>query len=157
MTHVQITERDANDCFFTEEETAACVDEAHSRGVRLCAHARARDSIKQCVKNGVDIIYHASWIDKEGMFLLFQIRVKLGADSNAGMDMLEEAKTKHIVAPALNWLVATLYEAEAFGYTQEQAEKVGYAKELKAAICGLREMHEKGIVVLPGGYVCHTR
>jgi hypothetical protein len=67
------------------------------------------------------------------------------------MDMLEAAKTKHIVAPAINWLIATLYEAEAFGYPHEQAEKVGYARELDAAIAGLREMHRRGIVVLPGG------
>jgi imidazolonepropionase-like amidohydrolase len=67
------------------------------------------------------------------------------------MDMLEKAKTKHVVAPAINWLIGTLYDAEAFGYTHEQAEKVGYKRELDAAIAGLREMHRRGIVVLPGG------
>jgi imidazolonepropionase-like amidohydrolase len=65
----QITEvRSAEDCYFTDEETAACVDEAHKAGKRLCAHARARDSVKMCVKHGVDVIYHASYIDKEGKF-----------------------------------------------------------------------------------------
>lgn len=64
---LQITEtRSAQDCYFTDEETAACVDEAHKRGIRLCAHARARDSVKMCVKHGVDVIYHASYIDDEG-------------------------------------------------------------------------------------------
>jgi hypothetical protein len=67
------------------------------------------------------------------------------------MDMLEKKKTKHIVAPAINWLIATLHEAEAFGYSHEQAEKVGYKRELHAAIANLREMHRRGIVVLPGG------
>ena len=66
--------RSAQDCYFTDEETAACVDEGHKHGKRLCAHARARDSVKMCVKHGVDVIYHASYIDEEGM------------------DMLEEAK-----------------------------------------------------------------
>lgn len=65
--------------------------------------------------------------------------------------MLEKAKTKHIVAPAINWLIATLYDAEAFGYPHAQAEKVGYKRELDAAIAGLREMHRRGIVILPGG------
>lgn len=65
--------------------------------------------------------------------------------------MLEKAKTKHVVAPAINWLVATLNDAEAFGYSHAQAEKVGYKRELEAAIGGLREMHKRGIVVLPGG------
>ena len=42
-----------------------------------------------CVRHGVDVIYHASYIDDNGM------------------DMLEAKKTKHIVAPGLNWLIAT--------------------------------------------------
>jgi imidazolonepropionase-like amidohydrolase len=67
------------------------------------------------------------------------------------MDMLQASKTKHIVAPAINWLWATLYEAEAFGYPHSKAEQVGYKAELEAAIAGLREMHRRGIVVLPGG------
>lgn len=66
----QITEtRSAQDCYFEDEETAACVEEAHKLGKRLCAHARARDSVKQCVRHGVDVIYHASYIDEEGEFL----------------------------------------------------------------------------------------
>jgi hypothetical protein len=42
-----------------------------------------------CVRHGVDVIYHASYIDDEGM------------------DMLEAKKSKHIVAPGINWLIAT--------------------------------------------------
>lgn len=134
MSGEQITEtRDAQDCYFTDEETAACVDEAHKHGLRLCAHARARDSVKMCIKHGVDVIYHASWIDEEGMA------------------MLEAAKDKHIVAPGINWLIATVYEATEFGYPFEKAEQVGYKAELDAAIAGLREMHRRGITVLPGG------
>ena len=134
MSGEQITEtRDAQDCYFTDEETAACVDEAHRHGKRLCAHARARDSVKMCVRHGVDIIYHASWIDDEGM------------------DMLEKNKDKHIVAPGINWIIATLYDSAAFGYSFEKAEQVGYKKELDAAIKGLKEMHRRGITVLPGG------
>ncbi|KAK6373565.1 hypothetical protein LTS17_008057 [Exophiala oligosperma] len=68
-----------------------------------------------------------------------------------GMNMLEAKKDRHVVAPGLNWLIATLYEAEAFGFPQSKAEQVGYKKELEAAIRGLREMHRRGIVVLPGG------
>lgn len=65
--------------------------------------------------------------------------------------MLEKKKTKHIVAPGINWLIGTLYDAEAFGYSHSKAEQVGYKQELDAAIAGLREMHRRGIVVLPGG------
>lgn len=65
--------------------------------------------------------------------------------------MLEAKRHRCIVAPALNWLWATTYEAEAFGYTQSKAETDGYTRELNVAISGLREMHRRGIVVLPGG------
>ncbi|KAL4922146.1 hypothetical protein BDW62DRAFT_173012 [Aspergillus aurantiobrunneus] len=134
MSGESITEiRDAVDCYFSDEETKACVDEAHKLGIRLCAHARARDSVRQCIEHGVEVIFHGSYIDE------------------TGMDLLEKKKTQHVVVPAINWLWATLYEAGAFGYATEAAERVGYKKELEAAIRGLREMHRRGIVVLPGG------
>lgn len=85
------------------------------------------------VKHGIEAIFHASYID------------------NKGMDMLERAKTKHVVVPAINWLICTLNEAEAFGYPKAAAEKAGYKRELDAALAGLREMHRRGIVILPGG------
>ncbi|KAK9847825.1 hypothetical protein MYU51_018211 [Penicillium brevicompactum] len=134
MSGESITEiRDAEDCYFTPEETSACVDEAHKNGKRVCSHARARDSVQQSVDYGVDVIYHASYIDEKGM------------------DMLEKNKSKHIVAPAINWLIATLHDAAMFGYSTEKAEQVGYQKELFAADRAMREMHRRGIVVLPGG------
>lgn len=58
--------RSAQECFFTDEETAAAVDEAHKYKKRTCAHARARDSVTQCIKHGVDVIYHGSYVDDEG-------------------------------------------------------------------------------------------
>ena len=84
-----------------------------------------------CVKHGVDIIFHASWTDGEGM------------------DMLEKAKDKHMVVPAINWLYATLYESEAYGYSMSEAEKDGYRREFQNAKVVLAEMHRRGITVLP--------
>ncbi|GAB1195505.1 hypothetical protein APSETT444_004764 [Aspergillus pseudonomiae] len=134
MSGEAITETvSAEECFFTDEETAACVDEAHRNGIRVCSHARARDSVIQCARHGVDVIYHASYTDEEGM------------------QMLEKVKDRVVVAPALNWLYATVYEAEPFGYSMEKAEQVGYRKELETATKALKEMHKRGITVLPGG------
>lgn len=65
--------------------------------------------------------------------------------------MLARARTRHVVAVGPYWLVATIYEAGAFGYSFEKAEQAGYKRELDAAIKGLREMHSRGITVLPGG------
>src|SRR2546423_1603919 len=120
------------DTSFSDEECAAAVTEAHRRGKRVCAHARSAESVKMCVRNHVDIIYHASFTDAEGM------------------DMLEANKDWVFVAPGINWLIATLYEAQAFGFPQEAAEAVGYKKELEMAEARLREMHRRGVRVLPG-------
>ncbi|KEF52475.1 uncharacterized protein A1O9_11317 [Exophiala aquamarina CBS 119918] len=120
-------------CYYTDEETAACVEVAHGRGRRLCAHARARDSVKMCVKHGVDIIFHASWTDNEGL------------------EMLVKHKDKHIVVPAINWLYATLYESEQYGYRMSEEERDGYAREFEHAKKVLSEMHRRGITKIRGG------
>jgi imidazolonepropionase-like amidohydrolase len=134
MTGEEITgTQRAEDTYWSDEEVAAATTEAHRRGKRVCAHARSAESVKMCVRHHVDVIYHASFTDAEGM------------------DMLEANKDWVFVAPGINWLIATLYEAEAFGFAQEAAEAVGYKKELEMATEGLREMHRRGIRVLPGG------
>lgn len=134
MTGEEITgTQRAEDTYFSDEETEAAVAEAHRRGKRVCAHARSAESVKMCVRHHVDVIYHASFTDAEGM------------------DMLEANKDWVFVAPGINWLYATLYEAESFGFPQEAAEAVGYKRELEIAIDGLREMHRRGVRVLPGG------
>jgi imidazolonepropionase-like amidohydrolase len=123
----------AEDTYFTDAEIAVAVSEAHNRGVRVCAHARSAESVKMCLRNGVDIIYHGSFIDDEGMA------------------ELERQKDRVFVAPGINWLIATLEDASPWGFTPDLAEQVGYKRELEIAIEGLREMHRRGIRVLPGG------
>jgi imidazolonepropionase-like amidohydrolase len=52
---------------FTYEEFKIIADEAHRLG-RICTvHARSRDSIKFAAKAGFDVIFHASFIDDEGI------------------------------------------------------------------------------------------
>jgi hypothetical protein len=69
------------------------------------------------------------------------------------MKLLEEKKDRIVVAPAINWLWATLYDAEPFGYTFDAAEAMGYKRETEIAVAALREMHRRGIIFLPGGWV----
>jgi imidazolonepropionase-like amidohydrolase len=125
--------RRAEDTYFTDAEIAVAVQEAHNRGVRVISHARSAESIKMCLRNGVDIIYHASFIDEEGL------------------DLLEAQKDTIFVAPGINWIVATLEDAGPWGFTPDLAEQVGYKRELEIGIRGLKEMHRRGIRVLPGG------
>ncbi|KAJ7620175.1 hypothetical protein FB45DRAFT_1062542 [Roridomyces roridus] len=134
MSGEEITEHlRAEDTTFPDELVAAGVEAAHARGMRVCSHARSDEAILQCLQYGVDIIYHASFI------------------SDATMDALEVQKDRVFVAPAINWLVATLRDAEGYGYPVSKAEAVGYARELEIAVAGLKEMHKRGIKILPGG------
>ncbi|KAJ9232910.1 hypothetical protein DTO169E5_7306 [Paecilomyces variotii] len=63
----------SKEMYFTLEETKAAVEEAHNRGKRVYAHARSCASVKLYAYTGVNIIYYASYINKEG-FNLFKIK-----------------------------------------------------------------------------------
>ncbi|KWU41908.1 hypothetical protein RHOSPDRAFT_30304 [Rhodotorula sp. JG-1b] len=134
MSGEEITETlRAEDTTFSDELVAAAVEAAHALGIRVCSHARSDESILQCLQYGVDVIYHASFI------------------SDTTMAALEAQKDRVWVAPALAWLYGTLEDAESFGYPPTKAESVGYAREIAIAVPGLKEMHRRGIRVLPGG------
>ena len=53
----------------TLEEMEALVDEAHTLGRRVAAHAHSSDGIKTAIRAGVDSVEHASLIDAEGIGL----------------------------------------------------------------------------------------
>ena len=54
----------------SDEEVAVAVKETKMRGKRVAAHARSGESIKQCVRHGIEIIYHASFADEEALDML---------------------------------------------------------------------------------------
>jgi imidazolonepropionase-like amidohydrolase len=118
---------------FSDEEVAMAVAEAKRLGKRVAAHARSSESVKQCVRHGVHIIFHASYADEEAL------------------DMLEANKDKHFIAPGLAWLINTCYHASAFGITPEIATEMGYVREMEAAIETMKKLHKRGIRILPGG------
>jgi imidazolonepropionase-like amidohydrolase len=117
----------------SDAEVAVAVEEAKMRGKRLTGHARSCESVKQCVRHGIEVIYHASFMDEEAL------------------DMLEANKDKHFVSPGLAWLINTSYNASEWGITPEIAKQMGYHRELEAAVESLKKMHKRGIRVLPGG------
>jgi imidazolonepropionase-like amidohydrolase len=118
---------------FTPEEIATCVQEAKAWGRRVSAHARSCWSIKQCVRQGIEVIYHASFTDAEAL------------------DLLEAHKKEHFIAPGLAWLINTCHNAGEYGITPEAARGMGYFRELEAAIESMRAMRKRGIRILPGG------
>lgn len=118
---------------FTEAEVATCVEEAKSWGKRVAAHARSTKSIKQCVRLGIEVIYHASFADEEAL------------------DLLEQHKREHFIAPGLAWLINTCHNAGEFGITPEVARGMGYFRELEAAIETMKALRRRDVRILPGG------
>ncbi|MBC7942036.1 MAG: amidohydrolase family protein, partial [Chitinophagaceae bacterium] len=106
---------------------------AKAWGKRVAAHARSTWAIKQCIQQGIEVIYHASFTDEETL------------------DMLEAKKFEHHVAPGLAWLINTSHHASAWGLTPEVTKKMGYHRELEAAIGSMQAMRKRGIRILPGG------
>lgn len=124
----------SEETYYTLSETKAAVEEAHNRGKRVCAHARSAASVRLCALSGVDVIYHASYTDAEGM------------------DMLEKLKDRIFVAPAINFPLASCTgEATAYGLTPEMAVKKGLKHEVDYTCKVMSEMRDRGIRVLPGG------
>ena len=117
----------------TDEEVAVAVEEAKRRGKRVCAHARSSESVRMCIRHGIEIIYHASYADEETL------------------DMLAAAKDKHFVAPGLAWLVRTSEDAAGFGISPDSPLGLQYARERDIAVETMAKMHSRGIRVLPGG------
>jgi imidazolonepropionase-like amidohydrolase len=118
---------------FTSEEVRVCVEEAKSWGKRVAAHARSTWSVKECVRQGIEVIYHASFCDEEAL------------------DLLEAHKTDHFVAPGLAWLINTVHHAGEFGLTADVVQKMDYPRELDAALQSMRALRKRGVRILPGG------
>ena len=123
----------AGTTWMTDAEVAAAMQEVRLRGKRGTAHARSAASVKQALRHGIDVIYHASFTDTETL------------------DLLEAAKDRVFVAPGIAILYAMLNEAEAWGITRAKATAMGYQVEWDAALESLKAMHRRGIRVLPGG------
>jgi imidazolonepropionase-like amidohydrolase len=123
----------AHTTWMTDAEVAAAAEEVKMRGKRIIVHARSAASVKQALRHGIDLIYHASFTDTESL------------------DMLEAAKDRVFVAPGLAILHALLFEGEPWGFTRAKSTEMGYQEEWDAALESLSKMHKRGIRVLPGG------
>ena len=117
----------------TDAEVAAICDTANNIGKRLAAHAHADSSVRQCMKYGVEFIFHASFATDETI------------------EALERVKHHHYVSPAIAARYNTTYEAGDWGITTDVAEMIGNKRELDEGIKVMTKMHKAGIKVLPFG------
>ncbi len=121
------------DTVMTEAEVAAVAEVAHAHGRRMNAHARSAESIKRCVRHGVDIIYHANFADEEAL------------------DMLEAHKDTIFVSPNIGFPIVAIYEGEAWGLSEEDVTKLAFRQELDGACKVMKELHKRGVRILGGG------
>ncbi len=124
---------DARTNWMSDEEVAVAAKETKVRGKRLSSHARSSESVKQSLRHGIDVIYHASFTDEEAL------------------DMLEAKKDQIFVAPGLSVIIRLLDNGDTVGISNQQAKDMGYEIELEAAVKSLKAMLKRGIRVLPGG------
>ncbi len=123
----------AHTTWMTDAEVAAAAEEVKMRGKRIIVHARSAASVKQALRHGIQLIYHASYTDSEVL------------------DQLEAVRDSVFVVPGIGILYAMLNEAEPYGITRAMAVQMGYDDEWGAALESLSRMHKRGIRVLPGG------
>jgi len=117
----------------SEAEVAAAVEAAHSFDKRVAAHCRSAASVKLALRHGVEIIYHCDFADDEAI------------------DLLEAAKDRVFLAPALGMMHDTIYRSEAFGVGYERAKARGLLEEFESVCRVYTELRKRGLRVLIGG------
>ncbi len=117
----------------TDDEVAAVCEVARERGKVVAAHARSAESLRMCVRHGVDVIYHATCADEQAL------------------DMLESAKERIFVAPALAVTWTRLHEAGNYGLPASPALTSRIENDLGLTCERMRDLKRRGVRVLPGG------
>jgi imidazolonepropionase-like amidohydrolase len=65
---------------YTLEEMQAIVDEAHTHGRRVAAHAHGNEGIRFAIRAGVDSVEHASFLDDETIRMAVEAGTALSMD-----------------------------------------------------------------------------
>ncbi|HEY5931034.1 MAG TPA: amidohydrolase family protein [Burkholderiales bacterium] len=116
-----------------EDEIRTAAQTAHAHGKRIAAHVRAATSIKLALRHGIDLLYHCEYADEECL------------------DLLEAARDRIFVAPAIGLLHNLMYEAEPWGITYQKAETSGVVHQFECAQKVFAELRKRGVRILVGG------
>ena len=92
---------DLNARQFTLDEMIAIVDEAHSHGMKVAAHAHGLKGIQAAIKAGVDSIEHASFINKGAISEAIKNGTYLSMDIYVSDYILGEGAKKGILEESL--------------------------------------------------------
>ncbi|MEO8038982.1 MAG: amidohydrolase family protein [Betaproteobacteria bacterium] len=116
-----------------EDELATAAQTAHAHGKRIAAHVRAAASIKLALAHDVDILYHCEYEDEECL------------------DLMEAARDRIFVAPAIGLLHALMHEAGPWGITLQKATATGVVDQFEHAQQVFPALRKRGVRVLIGG------
>jgi len=116
-----------------DDEVGTAARTAHAHGKLIAAHVRAAVSIKSALAHGVDFLYHCEYADEECL------------------DLLEAARDRIFIAPAVGLLHNTIHEAEPWGITYAKAEANGVVDQFKCAQQVFVELRKRGLRVIVGG------
>jgi imidazolonepropionase-like amidohydrolase len=116
-------------CAFRQSEVDLLVDEAHRLGRKVVVHARGSDGVLTAARAGVDLIFHASWMD------------------TAALDAVLKSGSR--LCPTLNLLVNNIEFSQ-----PTDAASAGlvdaHRRELEAACVNLNRARDAGVPFLLG-------
>ena len=113
----------------TDAEVAAATEVARAARLRVAAHCRSSESVLMALHHGVEMIYHANYVDERTL------------------DALEAARDRVFVGPALG-LTYNLSQG-AGGVPAERIPE--FERELEVSVEAVARMRQRGIRILPGG------
>jgi imidazolonepropionase-like amidohydrolase len=114
------------------DEVRMAVDTAHGLGRLVNAHARSIGSIQNCLRAGVDILYHCEYTDEQTL------------------DMLEAAKDRIFVAPTVSLFHTMLHEGAPW-VSPDVARGMGIDTLLEASRKTHTELRKRGVRHVIGG------
>ena len=86
---------------FSDEEMAALVDEAHTLGLRVAAHAHGTGGIRAAIRAGVDSVEHASLLDDETIAMAKAAGTRLVMDVYVSDFILAEGEAAGMLEESL--------------------------------------------------------
>ncbi|GIX29700.1 MAG: Xaa-Pro dipeptidase [Porticoccaceae bacterium] len=114
------------------EEVEMAVRTAHAFGRKVNTHSRSAQSIKDAVRAGVDMIYHAEYADEEAL------------------DLLEEARDRIFVAPTIGLFHTMLHQGEPW-LPRAVVEAMGIPELIERSVETHTALRKRGIRHLIGG------
>lgn len=117
---------------YTDEEVGMAVKTARPLGLKVVTHSRSTESIKICLRQGVDIIHHSDFADAEAL------------------DMYEAARDRVIVGPSIGFLHIMRYESQGF-LPPEALSYMQVEDHMASNIATHTELRKRGLKHVIGG------